>query len=50
MDRIRNQKLREVRSCPLSTKMCEDRLKWFGLVKRKVIDASMRMIVKSKKN
>ena len=45
MDRIRNQEFREkLGVAPLSAKMRENRLRWFGHVQRKTHDAPVRRI------
>jgi hypothetical protein len=45
MDRLRNQEFREkLGVAPLSAKMRENRLRWFGHVKRKTYDAPVRRI------
>ncbi|CAO2837605.1 unnamed protein product [Amaranthus hypochondriacus] len=45
MDRIRNQEFREkLGVAPLSAKMWENRLRWFGHVQRKTHDAPGRRI------
>ena len=45
MDRIRNQEFREkLGVAPLSAKMREKRLRWFGHVQRKTHDALIRRI------
>ena len=42
IDKIRNQKFREnLRVAPLSTKMQENKLRWFGYVQRKTHDATV---------
>ena len=44
-DRIENQKFREkLGVAPLSTKMLENRLRWFGHVKSKTYDAPVKRI------
>ena len=55
MDRIRNREFREkLGVAPFSTKMRENRLRWFGHVQRKTFDAPVRkiesIIVKGKKS
>ena len=41
MDRIKNQEFREkLGVAPLSAKMCENRLRWFGHVQRKTADSA----------
>ena len=45
MDRIRNQEFREkLGVAPLSAKMRENRLRWFGHVQRKIHDAPKKRI------
>ena len=45
MDRIRNQEFRKkLGVTPLSTKMRENKLRWFGHVQRRTHDASVRSI------
>ena len=45
MDRIRNQEFRDrLRVAPLSGKMREHRLRWFGHVQRKTFDALVRSV------
>ncbi|CAO2842404.1 unnamed protein product [Amaranthus hypochondriacus] len=45
LDRIRNQEFREtLRVTPISAKMRENRLRWFGDVQRKTHDAPVRRI------
>ena len=45
LDRIRNQEFREtLRVAPISAKMRENRLRWFGHVQRKTHDAPVRRI------
>ena len=44
-DKIRNQKFREkLGVAPISAKMLENRLRWFGHVQRKTFDAPVRRI------
>lgn len=45
MDRIRNQEVRERSGvAPLSVKLRENNLRWFGHVKRKTVDAAVRLV------
>ena len=45
MDRIKNNEFREKLSVvPLSVKMCENKLRWFGHVKRKTVDSTVKRI------
>ena len=45
MGRIRNQTFREkLGVAPISAKMREDRLRWFGHMKRKTFEATVRKI------
>ncbi|XP_057518347.1 uncharacterized protein LOC130799261 [Amaranthus tricolor] len=46
MDRIRNQEFRnKLGVASISAKMCENRLRWFGHVKRKTFDVPVRRII-----
>ena len=45
MDRIRNQEFKDkLGEAPISRKMHENRLRWFGHMQRKTFDAPVRRI------